>query len=416
MDEARTSEKAALTVFLCFVAALCEGFDVQAGGVAAGGLSREFRPTTQELGIFFSASGAGLIIGAILGGRGADRLGRKPVLVASLLVFGFFSLLTSAAPSIPLLTAARFLTGLGLGGAMPNLIALAADAAASRSRNTSIATAYVGMPVGGSLASLVAFLVPLEQWRAVFQVGGVAPVLVVPFLIAYLPAGNSLTPSVTGAVSTTRGMLRELFGQRRAFKTLLLWASFLLIVLTLHLMLNWLPSLLSARGLAKGSTAIAQAAFGAGGAAVALWLGALLDSHRQRTSIAVSIVSLPAILLLIALSPPRAAVLAVLACLLGGAILAQQVILYGVASAYYPAAARGTGIGAAVAVGRFGSLIGPLFAASLLAAGRTPSQVLIGVLPIVLACGVFVGLLGWQGLAAPAGRRVDRPLPKQSPS
>jgi AAHS family 3-hydroxyphenylpropionic acid transporter len=203
-------------------------------------------------------------------------------------------------------------------------------------------------------------------------------------------------------------MLRELFGQRRAFKTLLLWASFFLIVLTLHLMLNWLPSLLSARGLAKNSTAIAQAAFNAGGAAVALWLGALLDSPRQRTSIAVSIVLLPVILLLIAFSPPRAVVLAVLACLLGGAILAQQVILYGVASAYYPAAARGAGIGAAVAVGRFGSLIGPLFAASLLAAGRTPSQVLIGVLPIVLACGVCVGLLGWQELAAPAGRRVHR--------
>ena len=81
MDEAGTSGKAALTVLLCFVGALCEGFDVQAAGVAAGGLSREFRPTTQELGIFFSASGAGLIIGAIVGGRGADRLGRKPVLV-----------------------------------------------------------------------------------------------------------------------------------------------------------------------------------------------------------------------------------------------------------------------------------------------------------------------------------------------
>ena len=141
---------------------------------------------------------------------------------------------------------------------MPNLIALAADATASRSRNTSIATAYVGMPVGGSLASLVTFLLPLEQWRAVFQVGGVAPLLVVPFLIAYLPAGNSLTPTVTGAPSATRGMLRELFGQRRAFKTLLLWASFFLIVLTLHLMLNWLPSLLSARGLAKNSTAPAR--------------------------------------------------------------------------------------------------------------------------------------------------------------
>jgi len=79
--DARTAESAARTVFFCFIAALCEGFDVQAAGVAAGGLSREFRPTPAQLGVFFSASGAGLLIGAVIGGRVADHVGRKAVLM-----------------------------------------------------------------------------------------------------------------------------------------------------------------------------------------------------------------------------------------------------------------------------------------------------------------------------------------------
>jgi MFS transporter, AAHS family, 3-hydroxyphenylpropionic acid transporter len=100
-----------------------------------------------------------------------------------------------------------------------------------------------------------------------------------------------------------------------------------------------------------------------------------------------------------AMCPPRPDWLLGLAFLLGGSIIAQQVILYAVASAYYGVASRGTAMGAAVAAGRFGSLVGPLVAATLLAAGRTSSQVLIDMLPFVVACGAAVGVLGWRKLA-----------------
>lgn len=403
MQDAHGRQTATRTVFFCFLGALCEGFDVQAAGVAAGGLSREFRPTPGALGIFFSASGAGLLIGAVVGGRVADRIGRKIVLVASTIAFGIFSILTSFAAGMASLTAMRFLTGLGLGAAMPNLIALAADVSRSRSRNTSIAISFIGMPLGGAVASLVVFLLPMDAWRSVFQAGGAAPLLIAPFMSRYLPAtppaaartANS-GASIGGRLSA--GMWRELFGRGRSFSTLSLWLGFFLIVLTLHLMLNWLPLLLLGRGLLKSQASFAQFAFGVCGAAAAFCLGALLDSRWQRLSIAVSLIMCPVAMLLIAVAPPRAALLLGLASLLGSAILASQVIVYAVASAVYPVAARGTGVGAAVAAGRLGSLVGPLFAASLLASGRSSAQVLIGVLPIAVAGGLCVGFLGWRKL------------------
>src|SRR6202035_3059899 len=151
----------------------------------------------------------------------------------------------------------------------------------------------------------------------------------------------------------------------RAFQTLSLWVGFFLIALTLHLMLNWLPLLLMGRGLLKGQAAMAQAGFNMGGALLAVWLGILLDSRWRRIGIGANVALLPVILALIAIAPARPEILLGLAAVLGGAILAEQVIAYAAAAVCYPVAVRGTGVGAAVAAGRLGSLTGPLFAASL---------------------------------------------------
>src|SRR5215831_16379924 len=99
-----------VTLAFCFVASMCEGMDVQSAGVVAGAISQALHPDPGQLGFFFSAANLGVIMGAVGGGRLADRIGRKPVLVASLLVFGLFSLLTAAAGDMPMLTVARFAT------------------------------------------------------------------------------------------------------------------------------------------------------------------------------------------------------------------------------------------------------------------------------------------------------------------
>ena len=377
---------------LWFLSALCEGFDVQAAGVAATGMVRELHCTPADLGLFFSATGIGLLIGSAAGGTIADRRGRKLVLVASIGAFGAFSLLTSLMPTLPLLAGARFLTGLGLGGALPNLIAMAIETSGPGGCNRNVGIAYVGMPIGGSLASILAFFIPSETWRALFQVGGLAPLLVVPALIYWLPGTRSVGGSLPRAPRLPNST-RQLFAEGRAVQTLLLWVSFFLTVLTLHLLLNWLPFLLTARGLSKDAAMLAQATFGIGGAVIALEQAALLDSSWRLTSIVISIGVLPLVLVCAALLPAWPPALILTTLLLGGAVLAQQVIVYAAGGTSYPGVMRGTGLGAAVAAGRLGSLAGPLFSAALLASGRSATEVLLAALPIVLGCGVCVGLV-----------------------
>jgi len=376
---------------LCFLCALCEGFDVQAAGVAATGITRELHCTPADLGLFFLASGVGLLIGSVVGGRIADRRGRRLVLVASITIFGLFSLLTAAMPSLLLLAGGRFLTGLGLGGALPNLIAMAVETSAPAVRNRSVGIAYVGMPIGGSLAGILAFFLPAEAWRELFWIGGLAPLLVVPALIQFLPESRSGAAKRAPARWFFDGT-QQLFGAGRTAQTLVLWLSFLLIVLTLHLMLNWLPFLLTTRGLSKDSAMLAQAAFGIGGAVIAVEQAMLLDSSWRRASVWISVGMLPLVLVCAALLPAWPVPLILTALLLGGSILAQQVIIYAAAGVYYPDEARGIGLGAAVAAGRGGSLAGPLFPAAQLASGRDATQVLLAALPIVLACGICVRL------------------------
>jgi AAHS family 3-hydroxyphenylpropionic acid transporter len=157
-----------------------------------------------------------------------------------------------------------------------------------------------------------------------------------------------------------------------------------------------LPLLLMGKGLTKSSAGLAQAPFNAGGSIVALFVGALLDSRAGRAAIAVTVALLPAALIGMACLRGFPGALIALTPVLGGAVLAQQVILFAVASAAYPSTIRGTALGAAIGVGRLGSLIGPLFAAWLIAGGKSSSQVLIGILPIVIVAGLTVVLLGWQ--------------------
>jgi AAHS family 3-hydroxyphenylpropionic acid transporter len=393
LQRPQAGRAAGLIVSLCLAAALCEGFDIQIAGVSAPGIGREFHPNPAALGWFFSAANIGLLFGAVIGGRLSDRIGRKPVLIASLVLFGLFSLSASLAPDMRALTGIRFLTGLGLGGCMPNLIATAAGARGGTPRGGDIGISYIGMPLGGSIASLIAVVLPAEHWRQLFIVGGLAPFVAAAAMALFLPAGVQ-RPARTASMSTTRQDLRELFGGRLA-QTATLWIGLFLGVLTLHLMLNWLPLLLVAQGLTKSQAAMAQVGFNVGGSAGALLIGALLDTRNRRLAVVVNLIVLPAVLLLLAVI--HGPVTASLAILLGGSVLALQVVLFAVAGSIYAERIRGTGLGAAVGVGRVGSITGPAFAAVLLASGGSSVQVLMGLLPIALVSGLCAAALSWRG-------------------
>src|ERR1700677_1459933 len=161
----------AMTIFYCGLAALCEGIDLQAAGVAAAGIGAEFKPTPDQFGTFFSASTFGLFLGAVIGGRLADSIGRKKVLVVSIALFGLFSLLTSFASDIHSLIWVRALTGLGLGGALPMLLALVTESSPVKRQSVSLATVYAAMPLGGAAASMLIMLMATPQWRVIIVVG-----------------------------------------------------------------------------------------------------------------------------------------------------------------------------------------------------------------------------------------------------
>jgi AAHS family 3-hydroxyphenylpropionic acid transporter len=380
---------AATTIVCCLLAVFCEGIDLQAAGVAAGGIIPEFKPSPDQIGTFFSASTFGLFLGALIGGRLSDSIGRKRVVVTSIALFGLFSLLTPLARDMPTLSWARFFTGLGLGGALPNLIALVNESSAPDRRNANVALAYSGAPFGGALASLISMSLESSHWRWIFVAGGVAPLILAPIMLAMLRESPAF------AATHERSSVFAIFASGRATPTLLLWVSFFLGLLMLYLLLSWLPTLLVGNGMTKPQAAAAQIAFNVGGGLAALLMGTLLEGRLRRAAVLTTFVALPLLILLLSRAPPLFSLTVLIVFALGCAVIAAQAFLYAVAPACYPTSIRGLGVGAAVAVGRIGSIVGPKLAGLLKAAGHSYSQLLTDLLPIVVLGSMTAIALAW---------------------
>src|SRR5580698_6922222 len=172
----------------CAAVLFLDGFDTQAIGYVAPALAREWGLTKAALGPVFSAGLFGLMIGALLFGPLADRIGRKKIIMFSTLAFGLGTFATAFIQDVNSLLAIRFLTGLGLGGAMPNAIAMTSEFNPRRRRATMVMIMFCGFSVGAALGGfLAAALIPAFGWRAVFLLGGAVPLLLVPILALRLP-------------------------------------------------------------------------------------------------------------------------------------------------------------------------------------------------------------------------------------
>ncbi len=385
-----------VTILLCIAAAFCEGIDLQAAGVAAAGIIPEYAPSPQQLGSFFSASTMGLFIGALLGGWWSDFVGRKQVLIVSIAVFGLFSLLSALAWDMSSLTWARFLTGLGLGGALPNLLALVSESSAANRRSANVAMVYAGTPLGGALISLVAYLNGSSQWRMIFVIGGVVPLLLVPLMMRYMQESDTFTQARAASAGRDKPGIVSLFADGRGASTVLLWVSFFLALLTLYLLLNWLPTLLTGNGLNKPQAAFAQIGFNIGGAVTALLIGRLLEGSLRMPSVIGAFVALPLLLWWLAQMTTSVALMVAIVFLLGCAVLAAQAFLYATAPACYPTVIRGLGVGLAVAIGRVGSIAGPEYGGMLKAQGKSTSELLLSLVPIAVVGGICAIALAWR--------------------
>ncbi len=384
MTDKTDKTKLFITIALCFLVALMEGVDLQAPGIAAHGMSADYSLDKLEMGWVFSVGVLGMLPGAFVGGRLADRYGRKNVLIISVALFGIFSLVTTVAWSFSALLFARFLTGVGLGASLPNLIALASEAAGERMRGTAVSLMYCGVPLGAALAAAIGLVDLGVGWKLVFYVGGIVPLVIVPLLFLYLP--DLYKQATTEARATDIPSTKSILVENGTLKiTLLLWVSFFFTLMVTYILINWLPSILIGQGFKPSEASIVVLAMQLGAAIGTLMLGFATD----RLPIwAMSILVYGGILislacLTIAVSLPT---------MIGAGFLAGifttggQCVLYALAPQFYPANGRATGTGAAVAVGRIGAMTGPLVVGKMMVLGAGASGVMLASAPgIVLA-------------------------------
>lgn len=379
-----------LVIGLCILAAMLEGFDIQSMGVAAPKMAPALGLDAAQKAWAFSASLFGLIAGAAGGGWLADRYGRRPVLIGATVIFGVFSLATAAVTGFEPLALVRVLTGIGLGGAMPILIALASERASAARKTFMVTLVAAGMPLGGAAAGLLARSDLSADWRVIFLAGGLLPLFIAPALWLWLPETRS-------EEARSQSGLAALFAPARLPTTLLLWVAYAACALVLHLFLNWLPTLLIARGFTPPQAATVSTLFNLGGAAGSVALGLSIDRLGGRWPFVVVFLALAGAIALLGGPVAGFGATALIGFVVGALLVGGQFGLYGLGPHYYAAPVRGRGVGAAVAAGRLGSAMGPLVAGQLLSAGAAAGQVTAATIPFVLTAGAAAVLLSYVG-------------------
>ena len=386
----------ARTIGLCFLVALMEGLDLQAAGIAAQGMAAAFELDKLHMSWVFSAGIFGLLPGAFAGGWLADRIGRKRVLMASVGLFGVFSLATALAWDINSLLVARCLTGVGLGAALPNLIALTSEVAGPRLRGTAVSLMYCGVPLGAALAALIGIADLAGGWQVVFYVGGVVPLLIVPLLGLYLPESQQFR-NVQGEAPI--GVVQGLFHNGAALPTALIWVSYFFTLMVVYILINWLPSLVIGQGFTGRQASWVMLALQIGAAAGTLFLGWVMDRLAAWALSALIYIGILVSLTALGLASHLPGMLAA-GFIAGFFATGGQCVLYALAPHFYRPSIRATGVGSAVAIGRLGAMSGPLVAGKMLALGTGTAGVMLASAPGIVIAAVAMFYLSVRRNAA----------------
>ncbi len=395
---------------LCAAVVFMDGFDAQAIGYVAPSLSQAWSLAPGALGPVFGAGLFGIMLGALVGGPVADYVGRKRVIIFAALFFGVCTLITVFATDVQQLLIIRFITGVGLGAAMPNAIALISEYSPKRRHAIMVMVMFCGFSLGAALGGLVAgVLVPTFGWRSVFIFGGVVPLLLVPVLIVALPESVRFLllrdPADPGIASITSKLgiasdgpfrideekhegftVSQLFTHGRALMTVLLWVIFFMNLLNLYFLSNWLPTVIHNMGIEISTAAFTSALFQVGGTVAPFLLGWLIDRYGFYGVLVVIYLLAAAVIASIGSVGPDVGLLMLIIFAAGFFVVGAQSGSNALAASLYPTSVRGTGVGWALGVGRIGSIVGPVVGGVMLAQHWDMSQVFLsGAIPALCA-------------------------------
>jgi len=374
---------------LCGMVLFLEGYDIAAVGYAIPSLVDAWRVNPLAFTGALTAGNVGLLLGSICAGSLGDRAGRRPVLIGCVTVFGVFSLFSALVTSPTQLAGVRFLTGLGLGGGIPLAVALVSDLSPPMAQGRLVSLMSTGIPIGFTLGGFLASqLVPFFGWPAIFVLGGVLPLAMVPLLARHLP--ESIAP---GRTARPRNRVAALFRDGQAPNTTLLWAMNLLNLLSNFLILLWAPAMLHNSGATPSQAIFATSMFGLGIILGALLTASVVDRLGVERVLTYTVAFGALCVLSIGLFEPRFSWLSVIFCGAGVGIGGCQAGLNSLSGRIYPPHIRSTGAGWALALGRVGAIVGPLLGGLLLGLGSRPKEIFVVAAVPVFAVTVLMAIL-----------------------
>jgi AAHS family 4-hydroxybenzoate transporter-like MFS transporter len=409
-----------LIVSLCTTVAIFDGFDTQIIAYVGPMIVRDFHIPFSSLGTLFGASMVGLTIGALCLPVLADYFGRKPLILTATALFGLLSMLTPSVDSFQALLALRILTGLGLGAALPNVVALVSEYAPGGMRvlvNITLGGFGAGALLAGAVSS---FLLPLYGWQAMFYVGGAIPLISLLLLAIWLPESAAFLALKAAPAERVARLLRQvdparnfdplprfivqekkltgftvrhLFKDGRAAMTGLLWLAQFMNLLVLLFMLNWTPSLLREAGLSLQASIWTTVGFSVGGVFGAILVGRLMDLGNPFVVLSMTLVGTAGCITLVAHSIGDPMILAIAVGITGFGVAGSQNSLNTVSGMLYPTAIRSTGVGWSMGIGRIGSIVGPTLGGVLIAAQWDVAMIInVQAIPALIAAICVLGL------------------------
>lgn len=400
IDQAPLSIYQYLIALICFLIVFLDGIDTAAMGYIAPALAEDWGIAKSQLGPVMSAALGGMIFGALFSGPISDRFGRKIVLSFSMLIFGGFTLLCAYSSNLDQLVLFRFLTGIGLGAAMPNATTLFSEYCPTRVRSLLVTCMFCGYNLGMALGGFISgWLIPSYGWHSLFLLGGWAPLVLMLLVVLCLPESYRFlivkgghdtrvkkilmriapthvaafdqfhVPEENNATTKKKSVLGMLFMPGYAKGTLLIWFTYFMGLVIIYLLTSWLPTLMRETGAPMERAAVIGGLFQLGGVLSALFIGWAMDRFNPNRVIALCYLMAGVFTLIVGQSLGNITLLSIFILCAGMAANGAQTAMPALSARFYPTQCRATGVAWMSGIGRFGAVFGAWIGAVLLGNG-----------------------------------------------